>query len=142
MITFENEETKEVVTFTGEEEVNMRNAHMAAYLNSSNLGPNSGVRGQDFGWRLAPEIVAEMDEVRGDFETLDRISRRVGIGIDDIRDFHILSYVADRSFAQDAKKVQQKSNVEENREDYQARVKAAKAARSAKIEVPQTKKEK
>lgn len=139
MIKFENIRTKEVVIFTGEEEPNMRNAHMAAYLNSSDMGPNAGVRGQDFGWRLAPEVIAEMEEVRNDFELLDRISRRVGIGLDDIRDFHILAFVADRDFAKDAKKQVTASDIAENEEDYRARVKAAK---SAKIEVPTTKKEK
>lgn len=130
MITFENISTGEIVTFTGEQEANARNAHMAAYLNASDLSPNAGVRGQDFGWRLAPEVIAEMDEVREDYDTLERISKRLGVGIDDIRDFHILSYVADRSFAQDAKnaRVNQPTS-SELEDDYRARVKAAKGGK-------------
>lgn len=144
MIKFENIRTGEVVEFTGEQEVNARNAHMAAYLNASDLSPNAGVRGQDFGWRLAPEVIAEMEAVRQDYESLERISKRLGVGIDDIRDFHILSYVADRSFAEDAKaaRVNQPSS-SDLEDDYRARVKAAKAPKEdAKIEVPTTKKEK
>lgn len=127
MITFENIRTGEKVVFTGEQETNSRNAHMAAYLNASDLSPNAGVRGQDFGWRLAPEVIAEMDAVRQDYDTLERISKRLGVGIDDIRDFHILSYVADRSFAQDAKNARKHEPTSTDLEDdYRARVKAAK----------------
>lgn len=166
MITFENIKTGEKVTFTGEQEVNARNAHMAAYLNASDLSPNAGIRGQDFGWRLAPEVIAEMETVRQDYDSLERISKRIGIGIDDIRDFHILGYVADRSFAEDAKAARVNLPTSSDLEDdYRARVKAAKGAsftessptvsvevtsklgtvsetKSAKIEVPTTNKEK
>lgn len=129
MITFENKFTNEVVTFTGEQEANMRNAHMAAYLNASDLSPNAGVRGQDFGWRLAPEIIVKMDDVRSDYEELDKISRRLGIGVDDIKDFHILSYVADKEFAQDAVKRRAMSSSANPENDYEARVRAAREAR-------------
>lgn len=130
MITFENIKTGEKVVFTGEQEANSRNAHMAAYLNASDLSPNAGVRGQDFGWRLAPEVIAEMDLVREDYDTLERISKRIGAGIDDIRDFHILSYVADRSFAEDAKKARVNVPTSTDMEDdYRARVKAAKGGK-------------
>jgi hypothetical protein len=144
VITFENIKTGEKVTFTGEQEVNSRNAHMAAYLNASDLSPNAGIRGQDFGWRLAPEVIAEMEEVRQDYDSLERISKRIGIGIDDIRDFHILGYVADRSFAEDAKAARVNLPTSSDLEDdYRARVKAAKAPKEdVKLEVPTTKKEK
>lgn len=126
MITFENIRTGEKVTFTGEQEVNARNAHMAAYLNASDLSPNAGVRGQDFGWRLAPEVVAEMQSVREDYDTLERLSKRLGIGMDDLKDFHILSYVAERSFAQDAKLARvNEPTATDLEDDYRARVKAA-----------------
>ena len=147
MITFENIKTGEKVVFTGEQEAGSRNAHMAAYLNTSDLSPNAGMRGQDFGWRLAPEVIAEMDAVRQDYDTLERISKRLGVGIDDIRDFHILSHVADRSFAEDAKRARvDVPTSTELEDDYRARVKVAKEGapktpEDAKLEVP-TKKEK
>jgi hypothetical protein len=125
VITFENIRTGEKVVFTGEQEATSRNAHMAAYLNASDLSPNAGVRGQDFGWRLAPEVIAEMEKVRQDMEELDKLSRRIGISIDDIRDFHILAYVAEKDFAKDAIKAKQVSANTELEEDYRARVKAA-----------------
>jgi hypothetical protein len=168
VIKFENIRTGEVVEFTGAQEVNARNAHMAAYLNASDLSPNAGIRGQDFGWRLAPEVIAEMELVRNDYDSLERISKRLGVGIDDIRDFHILSYVAERSFAEDAKAARANQPAPSDLEDdYRARVKAAKQGTnpdvvkvtapveaqnftvtttkddaSVKLEVPTTKKEK
>lgn len=128
MITFENIKTGEKVVFTGEQEVASRSAQMAAFLNSSDLSPNAGQRGQDFGWRLAPEVIAEMDAARQDVEILEKLSRRIGIGMDDIRDYHILSYVADKDFAKDAMKLRAKETAPEIEEDYLARVKAAKAS--------------
>jgi hypothetical protein len=101
MITFENIKTGEKVSFHGGQDPETRQAHMAAYLNSSNLHPNA-LKGQDFGWRLAPEIVAEMDRVRTDPQTLDMLARRIGVSIDDVRDFHVLNYVAEMDFAKDA----------------------------------------
>lgn len=129
MITFENIKTGETVVFTGEQEAASRTAHMAAYLNSSDLSPNAGVRGQDFGWRLAPEVIAEMESVRNDMEQLDRIARRIGIGVDDIRDFHVLSYVAEKDFAKDAIKARSASSQSDQEDDYRARVKAAKSGK-------------
>lgn len=127
MITFENIKTGEKVVFTGEQEAASRSAQMAAFLNSSDLSPNAGQRGQDFGWRLAPEVIAEMDAARQDVEILEKISRRIGIGMDDIRDYHILSYVADKDFAKDAMKLRAKETAPEIEEDYLARLKVAKA---------------
>lgn len=129
MITFENINTGEKVTFTGEQEANSRSAHMAAYLNSSDLSPNAGVRGQDFGWRLAPEVIAEMEEVRGDLTSLENISRRIGVPIDEIKDFHILNYVAEKDFAKDAIKNRKTLASSDKEDDYRARVKAAKVSR-------------
>jgi hypothetical protein len=151
VITFENIKTGEKVVFTGEQEVNSRNAHMAAYLNASDLSPNAGVRGQDFGWRLAPEVIAEMEAVRQSYDTLESISKRLGVGIDDIRDFHVLSYVAERSFAKDAKQARvDLPTSTELEDDYRERVKKAVSGKttsteedaSVKLEVPTTKKEK
>lgn len=125
MITFENINSGEKVVFTGEMDPASRQAHMAAYLNSSDLSPNAGVRGQDFGWRLAPEVVAEMTAVRQDYETMENISKRIGVPIDEIKDFHVLNYVAEKDFAKDAMKARTVSVSPAFEDDYRARVKAA-----------------
>lgn len=146
MITFENIRTGEKVVFTGEQDASSRSAHMAAYLNSSDLSPNAGVRGQDFGWRLAPEVVAEMEAVRQDYALLDSISKRIGVPVDELKDFHILNYVAEKDFAKDAIKARQQLPNDQLEEDYRARVKAAKQSAvpveeaSATIEEQPTKK--
>jgi hypothetical protein len=138
VITFENIKTGEKVVFTGEQEANSRSAHMAAYLNASDLSPNAGVRGQDFGWRLAPEVVAEMDAVRQNAEILDTIGRRLGVPMGEIKDFHILNYVAEKDFAKDAMKAHTVADTSDLEDDYRARVKAAKKGPKPEKEITQT----
>ena len=121
MITFENKKTGEQVHFTGAQDPAVRQAHMAAYLNSSNLSPNA-LKGQDFGWRLAPEIVVEMDRIREDITTLDTIARRVGVMVEDLRDFHILNHIAEQDFAAEAMKARQNAESVKHEADYEARL--------------------
>lgn len=151
MITFENIKTGAKVVFDGTQDPQARQAHMAAYLNSSNLSPNA-LKGQDFGWRLAPEIVAEMDRIKTDMQALDTISRRVGVGIDDVRDFHILNYIAEQDFAADALKARAGQNSSVFEASYEERLRKLREgsepisenlnsnseAVNAKIEVPKT----
>lgn len=160
MITFENIKSGEKVTFTVEQDPVARQAHMAAYLNSSNLSPNA-LRGQDFGWRLAPDVVAEMERVRGDYEKMDTLARRIGVSVDDIRDFHILNYVADMRFNAAAMEAANRNNKNNNyQEEYDKRLKEIREGKqpvetkeskqvdsatetdSAKIDASTTKKEK
>jgi hypothetical protein len=121
MISFENIKTGEVVKFTAEQDAESRQAHIAAYLNSSNLSPNA-LKGQDFGWRLSPEIVAEMERIRTDINILDLLSRRIGISIDDIRDFHILNYIAEQSFASEVIAARAQDDSAKHEAAYQARL--------------------
>ena len=130
MITFENIKTGEKVTFSGDQDPMARQAHMAAYLNSSNLSPNA-LKGQDFGWRLAPEIVAKMDEVKSDPQTLDMLARRIGVSIDDVRDFHILNYVAEQDFAADAVAARAKADETAFEREYEDRLRALREKASS-----------
>lgn len=120
-MTFENIKTGEKVTFKPGQDPSARQAHIAAYLNSSDMSPNA-LKGQDFGWRLSPEIKHRIEQIKGDMETLDMLSKRIGISIDDIRDFHIVNYIAEQEFAQEA--LQQKAAKETTKyeEDYNARL--------------------
>src|SRR6187431_2721599 len=117
MITFENIKTGEKVEFTAAQDAETRQAHIAAYLNSSDLSPNA-LKGQDYGWRLAPEIVAEMERLRGDITVLDMLSRRLGVSIDELRDFHILNYIAEQSFAAESLALKQADNSAEHEASY------------------------
>ena len=121
MITFENVKTGEKVTFKAGQDPVARQAHMAAYLNSSNLHPNA-LKGQDFGWRLAPEIVAQMDRIKGDVNQMDLLSRRIGVAMDDIRDFHVLNYIAEMEFAAEAMREQAAASKTVYEEEYEARL--------------------
>lgn len=125
MITFEHIKTGEKVNFDGTMDPLTRQAQMAAYLNSSDMSPNAGM-GQDFGWRLSPEIIAQMTAARSDVEILGEISRRLGIDIEDIQDFHILNKIADEDFASDALQARLLEDESSNKADYEKRVEQAK----------------
>ena len=77
----------------GDERVVTTEPHMAALLNSSNLGPNSH-EGQDFGWRLAPEIVKRMRDIRGDQGKINTIASTFNVTLDDVKDSHILHWIS------------------------------------------------
>lgn len=66
---------------------------LAAFYNSSNMGPNSH-EGQDFGWRLAPETIARMREIRRDQRLLDHIKSTYLLA-DEVKDTDILRYVSE-----------------------------------------------
>lgn len=74
---------------------------IAAMFNSSNLGPNEK-QGQDFGWRLAPEVVIEMKRIRRDRRTMESIAFNSGRALQDIDDKEILKYISDKTSVEDA----------------------------------------
>jgi hypothetical protein len=121
MIAFENKKTGETVQFTADQDPASRQAHIAAYLNSSDMSPNA-LKGQDFGWRLSPEIVVEMERIRTDITVLDLLARRIGISIDDIRDFHILNYIAEQTFAAETLALKKAENSAQHEQSYNARL--------------------
>jgi hypothetical protein len=133
MISFENIKTGEVVTFNASQNPLTRQAHIAAYLNSSNMSPNA-LKGQDFGWRLAPEIVDKIETLKTDLPTLTNLSRNIGVPIDELRDFHLLNYIAEQEFAAEALRVRQSGESNVHEQSYEERVKALRARR----EQPQT----
>lgn len=128
MISFENIKTGEVVTFSGTQNPLTRQAHMAAYLNSSNMSPNA-LKGQDFGWRLAPEVVDRIEAVKGDLQTLTALSRAIGVPIDELKDFHILNYIAEQEFAAEALRARQSGESSVHEQSYEERVRALRARR-------------
>lgn len=66
---------------------------IAAYLNSSDLHVNSNL-GQDFGWRLAPSLVHRIDKMRNDPRRLEEISRRTGVGMEDLTTVHLVHQIS------------------------------------------------
>lgn len=103
MISFFNVRTGETRKVTTE-------PMLAAYWNSSDQGPNSH-GGQDFGWRLAPETLARMRQVRADRGLMDHIKVSFQLA-DDPKDIDILRWVS----LEDARKEAETEQVRES--DY------------------------
>lgn len=66
---------------------------IAAFYNSSDQGPNSH-EGQDFGWRLAPETIKELREIKADPTKMNTIAAQFSLPLADIRDSDVLRYMS------------------------------------------------
>lgn len=66
---------------------------IAALYNSSDLGVNAR-QGQDFGWRLAPEIVIQMRRIKEDYPKLMQIAQQFSKNVDELNDPDILHYIS------------------------------------------------
>lgn len=78
---------------TGEEVAAETEPQISALWFSSDKGPNVN-QGQDFGWRLAPEVVVEMDNIMRDQGKLQEIANRFRMMLDDVRDTDVLSWIS------------------------------------------------
>lgn len=63
---------------------------------SSDRSPNI-TQGQDFGWRLAPEVVVEMKQIKGDFQKLQEIAVRYAMPLDAVGEPEILQYISEKT---------------------------------------------
>ena len=86
MIKFFNIKSKEVRVAETEPQI-------AALWASSDHSPNI-TQGQDFGWRLAPEVVVKMKKIKQDYATLTEIARRNLKTPDEVVDIDILAYIS------------------------------------------------
>lgn len=69
---------------------------ISALWASSDHSPNI-TQGQDFGWRLAPEVVVEMQRIKQDINQLMVIAQKVNIPTDEITETHILEYISSKT---------------------------------------------
>lgn len=74
---------------------------ISALWSSSDHSPNI-TQGQDFGWRLAPEVVVEMKRIKQDAVRLQEIAVRYSRPLEDIGEKEILQYISDRTNVNDA----------------------------------------
>lgn len=74
---------------------------IAGLWSSSDRGPNVQ-QGQDFGWRLAPEVVVELKRIRQDYQKLMEIAQRYAKPVEDVNEPDILRYISDRTSWEDA----------------------------------------
>lgn len=86
MINFFNIKTGERVSLS-------RPHQIGAYINSSDLSVNAAL-GQDFGWRLAPEVIVKLDEFRSDTRTLEDIARRIGTDVSELTTIHLVQHIS------------------------------------------------
>lgn len=83
---------------SGETAVAESEPHISAMWSSSDHSPNI-TQGQDFGWRMAPEVVIEMKEIKQDIVILTQIAARMNKPVDDITEPDILSYISSKTTA-------------------------------------------
>lgn len=80
---------------SGETQVAEIEPHITAMWASSDRSPNI-TQGQDFGWRLAPEIVVELKRIKQDQNQLMIIAQRFNKPLEDIGEPDILAYISAR----------------------------------------------
>ncbi len=74
---------------------------LTALWASSDRSPNI-TQGQDFGWRLAPEVVVQMKMIKKDFNKLQEIAVKYAIMLDSVGEPEILQYISDTTNAESA----------------------------------------
>lgn len=88
-IKFFNIRSKEVQVAETEPQI-------AALWSSSDHSPNI-TQGQDFGWRLAPEVVVELKRIKQDIHTLEEIALRYKLSLDAVGEKEILRYISSKT---------------------------------------------
>lgn len=119
-IAFENVETGEIRVASTVE-------HIAAFFNSSDLGPNARNK-QDYKWRLSPEDLVELEELKEDAAVMERIAAAYQIPIEDVADYNVLKYMASKRFKTAEKDDSKDSKKYES--DYQRRLREAREGKS------------
>lgn len=79
-----------------EERVAVTEPQISAMWASSDHSPNI-TQGQDFGWRLAPEVVVQMKQIKQDFTKLQEIAVRLGRPLEDVGEKEILAYISSQT---------------------------------------------
>lgn len=88
-IKFFNIRSKEVLTADTEEQI-------SALWASSDRGPNV-TQGQDFGWRLAPEVVVQMKQIKADMNKLMELATIYRLPLEDVGEKEILQYISSQT---------------------------------------------
>jgi len=138
-VIFENIKSGEMVSFHGTADRNLRSAKIDAYVNSSDMSVNSN-KGQDFGWRLSPEVKAEFDEIKSDYKRLRVISDATGVSPENITDGQILSYMVSQELSKESAQNAKVENISTYEDAYRERVANArkqKAGEKTKADKPE-----
>lgn len=127
-IIFENIDTGETVGISRDKEGLYYKAKLSAVLNSSNLNVNAD-RGQDFGWRLAPEQQALIEEWEADPAMIDRVSNWTKVMVDDLTHSDFLQYLLYQQELGTNPEKREESIRREKQRDYETRVAALRAGK-------------
>lgn len=114
---------------TGEIRIASTVEHIAAFFNSSDEGPNAKNK-QDFGWRLSPEDLIELEETKRDADVMERIAAQYQIPIEDVADYNVLKYMASKRFKKAAQEAEAQGKDFES--DYDRRVREYRESRTSK----------
>lgn len=115
---------------TGEVRVASTVEHIAAFFNSSDEGPNAKNK-QDFGWRLAPEDLIELENLKNDGAVMERIAQIYQIPPEDVADYNVLKFMASKRFA--AAKKEADAEGKDYESDYQRRVREIREGKNAPL---------
>lgn len=110
--------------------------HIAAFFNSSNEGPNAKNK-QDFGWRLAPEDLVELERLKEDQNVMERIAATYQIPVEDVADYNVLKYMASTRFKSTARDTKNEDRSYES--DYDRRVREAREGKSSETRKEESK---
>lgn len=124
-IKFFNIRSKETVIAETEPQI-------SALWASSDRSPNI-TQGQDFGWRMAPEVVVEMKRIKQDMRTLQDIAARYNLMLQDVGETEILQYISDMTAPEKAPVAQEADYTDE----YDAEIRRLEAERN-KTETEET----
>ncbi len=102
--------------------------HIAAFFNSSDEGPNAKNK-QDFGWRLAPEDLIELEDLKNDPAVMERIATVFQIPAEDVADYNVLKFMASKRFKSAA--TDTKAEARDYESDYARRVREARESKKA-----------
>lgn len=101
---------------------------ISALWASSDHSPNI-TQGQDFGWRLAPEVVVELKSIKQDYQKLLEIAKRYNVLLEDVDEKIILQYISDMTSPEQAPVAQESDYQDEY--DAEVRRLTAEKAREA-----------
>jgi len=78
---------------SGEKRIARTEPMIAAHLNSGDRSSNAN-KGQDRGWRIAPETVIELERIKSNPQEIQFIASRFGMLMENISESDILTYIS------------------------------------------------
>lgn len=107
---------------------------IAALWSSSDRGPNVS-QGQDFGWRLAPEVVVELKRIKSNAAKIQEIAVRYNLPIEEVNERAILKYISDKTSINAAPVAEDGDYEDEYRAEVMELEKKARAEEAAAAEI-------